>query len=108
MKKIILFSVYGTLLLLVTNCAPSIGKIVTSQPIPSKTEAKENFTAEQLSQGKELWESNCDRCHKLYDETKHDSVGWNKTLKRMINRAKLSEEQGTLIRAYLIANSKES
>lgn len=96
----------GAGFLLLSNCAPHIGTIVTSQPVPTKEEVSTQFTAEQLAQGRTVWENNCANCHKLYPADKHDAAGWNKTLKRMIHRAKMTEEEGTLVRAYLISKSR--
>lgn len=106
MKRFGILALYVTLLFLLANCGPHIGKIVTSYPIPTKEEAKTEFTAEQLDQGRAIWKSNCDSCHKLHPEDKHTPEGWNKTLRKMIHRAGLTEEEGILVRAYLIAHSK--
>jgi len=106
MKKLIVLGAYASLLLLLANCGPHIGKIVTSYPVPTKEQAQTEFTSEQLAEGRKIWQSTCDRCHDLHPETKHTPEGWNKTLRRMIHKSKLTEEEGILVRAYLIANSK--
>lgn len=107
MKKLFAIALYAGFLVLVANCAPNIGKIVTSQPLPSKLEVQQEYTAEQLQEGRKIWKSTCDRCHKLYPEDKHTAEGWNKTLKRMIHRSKMTEEEGLLVRAYLVSKSKD-
>lgn len=66
------------------------------------------YTAEaQLTQGKNIFENSCNRCHKLPDPAKHDQEGWIKTLSRMAPKAKLNDEQHQLVYDYLISANKK-
>ena len=95
MKKVILSIAAGAALMV--SCGPKS----TAVTGPKYT------ASEQLVQGKTIFENSCSKCHKLPDPAKHDDQGWIKTLSRMAPKAKLSDEDGKLVRAYLIAHSKE-
>lgn len=64
-------------------------------------------SAENLAQGKTVFENSCNRCHKLPDPAKHDDQGWIKTLSRMAPKAKLTDEQHQMVYDYLISVNKK-
>ncbi|RQO30646.1 hypothetical protein DBR32_07890 [Taibaiella sp. KBW10] len=88
------------------SCYPKASQVIRSLPVESKAQIKAQYDQGQLAQGQQLFISNCAKCHKLKDPESKTPEQWNKTVKRMIPRAKLSDEQGKLVRAYLIANAK--
>lgn len=55
----------------------------------------------EIAAGKTLYENSCARCHKLFPVTKHNKNGWSGTLDRMAPKAKITEEQKTLVYNYL-------
>lgn len=106
MKKLVTTLALGTFILAMVNCSPKASKSVSTEPAPTAEQMKANFSEEQMAQGKTIWESNCNRCHKLFAPESRDNEKWDRVLKRMIPKAKLSPEDGALVRAYLIAHSK--
>jgi cytochrome c5 len=101
----ILFSCAAGLYL--ASCAPKASKAIAELPVESKEQILAQYNAEQLESGKVLFTNNCDKCHKLKMPETRTPEQWNKVLKRMIPRAKLSDNDGKLVRAYLIAHAKD-
>lgn len=97
MKKISAAALFTCLLL--ASCTP---KASTAGPIGPAVS-----TAEQITQGKTIFENSCSKCHKLPDPAKHDDQGWIKTLSRMAPKAKLSDEQHQMVYDYLISVNKK-
>lgn len=94
-------------ILFVVGCATKIvNSIADSEPVPTKQEVLANFSEIQLSQGKAYFESRCNQCHKLFDPDSRDPAQWNKVLRRMLPKTNLTYDEGKLVRAYLVANSK--
>jgi len=94
--------------LFLVNCATKVAgtSVADKEPVPTKEYVMANFSEEQLNTAKSLYENNCAKCHKLKDPASRTPEEWNNILKSMIPKAKLAYEDGRLVRAYLIANSK--
>lgn len=105
MKKLIAIGVLSAFVFVMANCSPKVAKQVTTGPVPTAIDIKNNFSAEQLDQGKMIWQNSCNRCHKLFAPESRTPESWNNVLKVMITKANLNKEDATLVRAYLIANS---
>ena len=69
-------------------------------------DVKKNFTQAQIDEGKVLWQSSCGKCHKLPQPDAYTVSKFDRVLPRMIKKAKLTDEQGAKVRAYLVANAK--
>ena len=106
MKKILSILMLSVFVLLMTQCATKASKAITAGPVPTPEQIKADYTTAQLDKGKTIWESSCNKCHKLFEPDSRTPEKWNNVLKRMIPRAKLNMEDGKLVRAYLIANAK--
>lgn len=106
MKKILTTVILGSFVLLMVNCSPKVGEKVTKGPVPSISDIKMAYSSDQLDQGKMIWQSHCNKCHKLYAPDSRPADKWNSILTRMITKAKLNVSEGKLVRAYLIANSQ--
>jgi len=106
MKKIFSILILSSFVLLMTQCATKTSKAITAGPVPGPEQIMKEYTAAQLEQGKTIWQSSCNKCHKLFDPGSRTPEKWNNVLKRMIPRAKLNMDDGKLVRAYLIANAK--
>lgn len=103
MKKIlILFSMLSTILIGVA-CSPKVAKTTTTE---STTFDISKFSEAQLAQGAQIMNTSCNKCHKLHEPQKFDVEKWNRVLKRMIPKAKLSEQDGNLVKAYIFKNAK--
>ena len=109
-KTITLFAVIaGSLLMMNCSSGKSSAGTTPAMSAESKVAAvKKNFSAQQLEEGKTLWQGNCDRCHKLFTPDSRDVEKWERVLPRMIKRSKLTDMQGQMVRAYLLTNAKAS
>jgi len=107
MRKLIILAITASGAIFMANCTPKAGKAVAEQPVETREQIAAQYSAAQLESGKTIFTGNCSRCHKLKEPGSRTPEQWNRVLKRMIPKAKLSEEDGKLVRAYLIANSKQ-
>ena len=98
MKKLIAAASLTAILLV--SCTP---KAATSTAAAGTSTS----TAEQIAQGKTIFENSCAKCHKLPEPTKHDNQGWINTLSRMAPKAKLSDDQHQMVYDYLISVNKK-
>lgn len=109
MKKGILSSIGLAFLLL--SCSPkkpapaAASTEPTGGALMTKEIALAQFNAAQFAEGEALFRAKCGNCHKLHQPSAFGEERWNKVLNRMLPKAKATEEEGKLIRAYLIANS---
>jgi cytochrome c5 len=71
-------------------------------------EIKRNYTEAQMEEGKVIWQTNCNRCHKLYTPGSYTIAEWENILPRMYPRTKLDKEQSGKVRAYILPNAKRS
>ncbi|PSK89047.1 cytochrome C [Taibaiella chishuiensis] len=106
MKKIAAIILYGAFATLMVHCSPKASKAISELPVESKEQIVAQYSPQQLESGKTIFMSSCNKCHKLKEPGSRTPEQWNKVLKRMIPKARLSDEDGKLVRAYLIANSK--
>lgn len=92
---------------LLIGCFPQASQVIRSLPIETKEQIEAQYTPEQIAQGERINTMSCGKCHQLKDPNTRTPEQWNKIVKRMIPRAKLSYDDGKLVRAYLIAHAKE-
>lgn len=97
MKNIFLTAVFATALL--TSCTP---KSTTVAEAPKS----ETSTAEQMAQGKTIFENSCKRCHGLPDPTAYTSVQWVGIMNSMAPKAKLTDEQHQWVYDYVVSVKK--
>jgi mono/diheme cytochrome c family protein len=107
MKKLVIISSIAFGAVFMAQCTPKASKAISETHVMTKEEAIAGNTPEQLEQGKVLFTGNCAKCHGLKEPGSRTPEQWERVLKRMIPKAKLSEEDGKLVKAYLIANSKQ-
>jgi cytochrome c2 len=107
MKSILKTFGFAMFLLFLVACATlAVKTVANTEPAPTKDFVLANFSEDQLGQGKTLFEANCVKCHNLKDPESKNPEQWNKTLIRMLPRTNLAYEEGRLVQAYLVANSK--
>nr|WP_314493069.1 cytochrome C [uncultured Chryseobacterium sp.] len=94
-----LFAAATFILISAVSCAPK--SIPTAEAPKSATS-----TAEQIAQGKTIYESSCNRCHKLYDPTQFTSVQWVGIMNAMAPKAKLTDEQHQWVYDYVVSVKK--
>lgn len=107
MSEIIKSFGFVLVVLFIVGCGTKVANTIAhTEPVPSKSEVLDSFSAEQLAQGQSNFEESCTRCHKLFKPESRDAEKWNNVLKRMLPKTELTQEESRLVRAYLIANSK--
>jgi cytochrome c5 len=117
MKKLIVIFSIATGAIFMANCTPKASKAIASSNTTSTTaatasamtrdEANSKFSADQLEAGKVLFAGNCAKCHAIKGPETRTAAQWDKILQRMVPKAKLNEEDGKLVKAYVIAHSKQ-
>lgn len=96
MKKIIAVASFTAVLL--ASCTPKATTAATPAAAVS--------TAEQIAQGKTIFENSCGRCHKLPDPSSHTSVQWVGIMNSMAPKAKLNDEQHQWVYDYIVSAKK--
>lgn len=116
MKKIFVLAAFTGVSVFMINCSSS-KKTATASSASTTTEMspaakieaiRKEYTPDQLAQGKTITETNCNKCHGLKDPRTRTVEKLEAVLPGMIRKAKLSEDDGALVRAYMIANAKPS
>ena len=102
-KKLLLLSSLAIGALLLSNCSPKTGK---STAASTTTKSEVHYTDAPISEGETIYKSNCGKCHKLIAPADKSLDKWNSVLPSMVHKAKLTDEQGALVRAYVMANLK--
>jgi cytochrome c5 len=79
----------------------SCGGSKSTTPI---AEAKKVALSPELAEGKNLYENNCAKCHKLYDPKDFTKEEWTPIVMRMQQKAKISDTDREKIYNYIILN----
>lgn len=86
-------------------CSPKVAKTgSTTSTIEAFDITK--YSETQIAQGAQIMSTSCNRCHKLREPQKYTVEKWERVLKRMIPKAKLSEQDADLVKAYIFKNAK--
>ncbi|WPO82587.1 cytochrome c [Chryseobacterium sp. JJR-5R] len=96
MKKIIAAASFTAIVL--ASCTPKA--TTATAPVAATS------TAEQMAQGKIIFENSCGRCHKLPDPTAHTPVQWVGIMNSMAPKAKLTDEQHQWVYDYVVSVKK--
>ncbi|WDF70325.1 c-type cytochrome [Sphingobacterium oryzagri] len=107
MKKLKTLAVMAMGIGLLVGCFPKASEVIRSLPVENKKQILAKYSPEQIETGETLFANNCAKCHKLKAAEGHTPEQWNSILKRMIPKAKLNDEDGQLVRAYIIVNAKQ-
>jgi len=92
MNKILFVAFFGILY----SCSTQI----TKNP-EVKSEIKPLLNSENLAKGKQIYETNCGSCHKLFDKKEYNSVQWRELVNSMQKRAGIDDLQKELVYNYL-------
>lgn len=98
-KRIVILSCIAVLL---ASCTP---KITSNTPATAPVGPTVS-TAEQIAQGKTIFENACGRCHKLPDPASHNPVQWVGIMNSMAPKAKLNDEQHQWVYDYIVSVKK--
>lgn len=85
--------------ILLTCCSVLVLVVVACATAPSG--------AGHVDRGRELYQSRCASCHRLYEPSGRTRVQWSAVLDRMAPRAHLSGGEREAIRRYLAANASD-
>lgn len=109
MKKAFIIITLSVSSILLAQCTPKAAKAIAAAPAPTAASdpAATAASAQQLESGKMMFAGNCAKCHGLKAPETRTPEQWEKILKRMIPKAKLSEEDGKLVKAYIMAHAKQ-
>ena len=125
MKKVILLTLAGTLLLVACsrkvvpaketgaattpkateNTGPAKGT-VTSPVVIATSDAAPNDLS-MVESGKTVYSTKCGRCHDLKNAADYTAERWEKILDEMAPKAKLSDDEKKQVAAYVNANCKK-
>ncbi|AYN01012.1 cytochrome C [Chryseobacterium aahli] len=97
MKNIFFAAAFASVLL--ASCTPK------STPVAEAPKSATS-TAEQIAQGKTIFENSCKRCHGLPDPTAYTSVQWVGIMNSMAPKAKLTDEQHQWVYDYVVSVKK--
>lgn len=107
MNRIVVISGLGLVLALGIACSPRKAATPAVEPaMMTKEVALQQYTSAQIAEGEALTNAKCGTCHKVYAAGQFAAPRWHQVLNRMLPKAKTTEEEGKLIRAYIIANSR--
>lgn len=93
--------------LLIASAALSCGspKVVAMQPsdpvVSQMPSPEKSAGSERIAQGKGLYEARCANCHKMFSPTDFTQAEWAPILTRMQKKARLDDEQMSLVREYV-------
>lgn len=76
----------------------------SSKSVQPMVEAKPVVSSSDIAMGKNLYESNCAKCHKLYAASDFSKEEWKPIVLRMQKKAHLEDADGQKIYNYLTAN----
>lgn len=97
MKNIFLTAFVSSLLL--ASCTPKSSSVAEAPKSATST-------ADQMAQGKTIFENSCKRCHGLPDPTAYTSVQWVGIMNSMAPKAKLTDEQHQWVYDYVVSVKK--
>jgi cytochrome c5 len=106
MKKNLIILSFSILVVLVSACSATKKTTASGDAKAAREIKTSNYTTAELEEGKMLWETKCDRCHKLYLPETRTKEKWEGILPRMSKRSKLDEAEAGKVRGYIMAHAK--
>ncbi|WP_316632955.1 cytochrome c [uncultured Flavobacterium sp.] len=88
--------ILAAVVLLIVSCATK-----KSAPAAVTEAAKTTELTSELAEGKNMYENNCAKCHKLFDPKKFSQENWKPILVKMQKKAKLDDTQMASISNYI-------
>lgn len=93
-------------ILFIIGCASQTKIAGNKDKHPRQVEILNQFSTDQIAQGKTLMDARCSKCHDLKPTENYTIEQWEPILDAMIPKAKLLEDEGNLVRAYILLNAK--
>ena len=98
------FVIAGCIAIVVSIFASCSHKTATTKTTPEPT--PDPVLMATINEGKTIYESNCNKCHELFNPSKFNEQEWTKYLNWMAPKAKLTDAQKQTVFAYLSYNAK--
>ena len=76
----------------------------STAPAPAPIVAGPTIMTAELAQGKELYDNNCAKCHRLYKSNEFSAEEWKPIVERMAKKSHLDDIQGQKIYNYITMN----
>ena len=108
MKKIPILCMLVIAIIMLTQCATKTVEVLTTSNVSAEKIAviKKQFSTDQMERGMKLYEVRCIECHELHEPSEFNIERWEDILPGMSRRAHLSDEQASLVRAFLLTNAR--
>jgi len=108
MKKTILLAGAFATILFLSECAEKKLASSTKKETPAEevTAMKTKYTADQIAQGKVIYNQKCGECHDLHAPAEFTVHEWDDILPGMSHKAKLSSDDAGIVRSWVITNAK--
>jgi cytochrome c2 len=90
-----------SILVFVVGCTPQTTEILIDKPVMEVT------PMDDVSEGSQLFETNCVRCHKLKNPSDYSAEEWKEIVPRMAVKAKIDSYTENKILEYVMANAKQ-
>jgi cytochrome c5 len=94
----------GTPAVAANETRPAAAPTPGPAPAPSSTTATATVMTPELAEGKELYDNNCAKCHRLYKADEFSKEEWKPIVDRMAKKAHLNDLQGQRIYNYITMN----
>lgn len=110
-KKAIVITLLCGISFMLAECSHKTTSAVSnSKETPATTVAELNrmYPPEKMKIGQALFESNCNKCHQLYDPQTRTVDDWEKILEKMIPKTDVNGDDAQLLRAYVLTNARLS
>jgi cytochrome c5 len=83
----------------------------TTTPTAGNTKADTTATkggaATELADGESIFGQKCGKCHEFHEPGDFKASEWDKVLPKMVQKAKLSDEDAGKVRAWVMAGAKQ-
>ena len=96
----------AVLAVIIYSCASksSVPTTEVKKTVPTVSTTVATVLTPELAEGKNLYENNCAKCHKLYDTKEFSAEDWKPIVDRMQKKAHLDDLAGQKIYNYVTMN----
>ena len=93
--------------------ACATGRVGSDAIVPEPAAAasaaeRAGLPAADITRAADLYVTKCAKCHRFYDPLPYSATEWERWMTKMNKKAKLTSEEGDLLRRYLNATRSEN
>jgi hypothetical protein len=92
---------------LIVSCAKKSTPASTTTSSESSVVSKTVINENDITAGHQIFEQNCDKCHRLFSPNEFKEKRWVRILDEMAPKAKLNVNEKQKVLAYVVANAKK-